>query len=52
MTKTLLDNAMAVTMAQALEDEARCQTINFYSEDTGEAMRAFAEKREPRFTGR
>ena len=52
MTKTLLDNAMSVTMAQALEDEARCQTINFYSEDTGEAMRAFAEKREPRFKGR
>jgi 2-(1,2-epoxy-1,2-dihydrophenyl)acetyl-CoA isomerase len=52
MTKTLLDNAMSVTMAQALEDEARCQTINFYSADTGEAMRAFAEKREPRFHGR
>ena len=41
-----------MTMAQALEDEARCQTINFSSEDTGEAMRAFAEKREPRFSGR
>ena len=52
MTKTLLDNAMSVTMAQALEDEARCQTVNFFSEDTAEAMRAFAEKREPRFTGR
>ncbi len=52
MTKTLLHNAMSVTMDQALEDEARCQTINFYSADTGEAMRAFAEKREPRFTGR
>jgi enoyl-CoA hydratase/carnithine racemase len=52
MTKTLLHNAMSVTLAQALEDEARCQTINFYSEDTGEAMRAFAEKREPKFKGR
>jgi 2-(1,2-epoxy-1,2-dihydrophenyl)acetyl-CoA isomerase len=52
MTKTLLDNSMSVTMAQALEDEARCQTINFYSADTGEAMRAFAEKREPKFSGR
>jgi 2-(1,2-epoxy-1,2-dihydrophenyl)acetyl-CoA isomerase len=51
MTKTLLDNAMSVTMAQALEDEARCQTINFSSEDTTEAMRAFAEKREPKFKG-
>jgi enoyl-CoA hydratase/carnithine racemase len=52
MTKRLLDNSMSVTLAQALEDEARCQTINFSTEDTGEAMRAFAEKREPRFTGR
>ena len=52
MTKTLLDNSMSVTMAEALEDEARCQTINFYSADTGEAMRAFAEKREPKFSGR
>ena len=52
MTKTLLNNAFSVTMAQALEDEARCQTINFFSEDTAEAMRAFAEKRDPRFKGR
>jgi 2-(1,2-epoxy-1,2-dihydrophenyl)acetyl-CoA isomerase len=52
MTKTLLDNSMSVTMAQALEDEARCQTVNFFSEDTAEAMRAFVEKREPKFKGR
>ena len=52
MTKALLDNAMSVTMAQALEDEARCQTVNFFTEDTTEAMRAFAEKREPNFKGR
>jgi 2-(1,2-epoxy-1,2-dihydrophenyl)acetyl-CoA isomerase len=52
MTKGLLDNAMSVSMAQALEDEARCQTINFGTADTAEAMRAFAEKREPRFEGR
>jgi 2-(1,2-epoxy-1,2-dihydrophenyl)acetyl-CoA isomerase len=52
MTKTLLDNSGSVTMAQALEDEARCQTVNFYSEDTAEAMRAFVEKREPQFKGR
>ena len=51
MTKALLDNAMSVTMAQALEDEARCQTVNFHTDDTAEAMRAFAEKREPNFTG-
>ncbi len=52
MTKALLDNSMSVTMAEALEDEARCQTVNFYSEDTAEAMRAFVEKREPEFKGR
>jgi len=52
LTKKLLHNAMAVDMAEALEDEARCQTINFSSEDTAEAMRAFAEKREPVFRGR
>jgi 2-(1,2-epoxy-1,2-dihydrophenyl)acetyl-CoA isomerase len=52
MTKKLLHNAMSVDMAQALEDEARSQTINFYTEDTAEALRAFAEKREPTFRGR
>jgi enoyl-CoA hydratase/carnithine racemase len=52
MTKRLLDNSSLVTMAQALEDEARSQTVNFYTADTAEAMRAFAEKREPRFEGR
>ena len=39
-------------MAQALENEARCQTVNFYSEDTAEAMRAFVQKRAPEFKGR
>jgi enoyl-CoA hydratase/carnithine racemase len=52
MTKRLLDSGLNVTMAQALEDEARSQTINFFSEDTAEAMRAFVEKREPHFNGR
>jgi enoyl-CoA hydratase/carnithine racemase len=52
MTKRLLNDSAAVSMAQALEDEARCQTVNFTTEDTREAMRAFAEKREPKFIGR
>jgi len=52
MTKRLLNNGSLVSMAQALEDEARAQTVNFFSADTQEAMRAFAEKREPRFEGR
>jgi enoyl-CoA hydratase/carnithine racemase len=52
MTKTMLNNAFAVSMDQALEDEARSQTVNFGTADTAEAMAAFLEKREPRFTGR
>jgi enoyl-CoA hydratase/carnithine racemase len=52
LTKRLLNEGLNVTMAQALEDEARSQTVNFFSEDTAEAMAAFAQKREPRFVGR
>lgn len=52
MTKTMLNNAFAVSMDQALEDEARSQSVNFATDDTAEAMLAFVEKREPRFTGR
>lgn len=51
MTKTMLNNAFAVSMAQAVEDEARCQNVNFRTADMAEAMRAFAEKREPEFRG-
>ena len=39
-------------MAQAVEDEGRCQVINFSTADTAEALAAFVEKREPRFKGR
>jgi enoyl-CoA hydratase/carnithine racemase len=52
LTKTLLGSSWSASMAQVLEDEARCQAINFKTEDTAEAMRAFLEKREPRFSGR
>ena len=52
MTKTMLNNAFAVSMDQALEEEARCQTVNFGTADTAEAMAAFLQKREPRFTGK
>jgi 2-(1,2-epoxy-1,2-dihydrophenyl)acetyl-CoA isomerase len=52
MTKTLLHASAQATMEQAVEDEARCQAVNFASADTAEAMAAFAQKREPIFTGR
>ena len=51
-TKRLLTNSFEVTLEQALEDEGWAQTVNFTTVDTAEAMRAFVEKREPRFEGR
>ena len=52
MTKTMLNKSLEMSMDQALEDEARCQTVNFGTADTAEAIAAFVAKREPRFTGR
>lgn len=52
-TKRLLDNAMAVTMEEALDDEGRAQTVNIAgTKDTTEAFLAFVEKRTPKFEGR
>jgi enoyl-CoA hydratase/carnithine racemase len=51
MTKTMLNNSFAVSMDQALEDEARSQSVNFATADTTEAMAAFVQKREPKFQG-
>lgn len=51
-TKRLLNNSLHVTMEEALEDEGAAQTINFGTKDTIEAVKAFVEKREPRFEGR
>jgi 2-(1,2-epoxy-1,2-dihydrophenyl)acetyl-CoA isomerase len=52
MTKTLLHASSMASMEQAVEDEARCQALNFSTKDTAEAMAAFAEKREAVFIGR
>ena len=51
LTKRMLNNAMNVTMEEALDDEGAAQTVNFGSKDTIEAMSAFTEKREPKFKG-
>lgn len=52
MTKSMLNNSMAVSMDQALEDESRSQATNFGTTDTAEAIAAFIQKRDPRFEGR
>ena len=50
MTKRLLTNSFAVSMDEALEAEGMAQSVNFYTDDTKEAIAAFLEKREPKFT--
>ena len=52
MTKRMLDNSLQVTLEEALDDEGVAQALNFSTADTVEALKAFAEKREPRFEGR
>jgi 2-(1,2-epoxy-1,2-dihydrophenyl)acetyl-CoA isomerase len=52
MTKRLLTNSFAVSMDEALEAEGLAQSVNFYTDDTKEAIAAFLEKREPKFKGR
>ena len=52
MTKRMLNNSLQVTLEEALDDEGVAQTVNFGTADTAEAMKAFVEKREPRFEGR
>ncbi len=51
-TKALLNNAFDVTLAQALDDEARVQAHNLGLHDAQEAAQAFRDKRVPVFEGR
>jgi enoyl-CoA hydratase/carnithine racemase len=50
--KRLLNNSFQTTMAQAVADEGRAQTVNFATADVAEAIAAFVAKREPVFRGR
>ncbi|MBV8303360.1 MAG: enoyl-CoA hydratase/isomerase family protein [Acidimicrobiia bacterium] len=52
MIKAQLHVGAESSLAQALEYEAACQTVNFNSADTAEAMAAYVQKREPTFEGR
>ena len=49
--KRQLNDSFGNTMAEAIEFEDVAQALMFSSRDTAEAMIAFMEKREPRFTG-
>jgi enoyl-CoA hydratase/carnithine racemase len=52
VTKALLNEGADRTMRDALANEARAQGVNFATDDAREAYAAFAERREPSFTGR
>jgi enoyl-CoA hydratase/carnithine racemase len=51
-SKSLLNENADRTLRDALAAEGRAQAVNFATADVGEAFAAFANKREPRFTGR
>ncbi len=51
-TKALLNEGADRTLRDALANEARAQIGNFATADTAAAYAAFAERREPSFTGR
>lgn len=51
-SKALLNEGADRTLRDALANEARAQAVNFATVDAAEAYAAFAEKREPSFTGR
>lgn len=50
--KSQLNNSLLNTMDKALEDEGWAQTVNLKTDDFKEAVRAFLQKDQPKFTGR
>ena len=48
----MLNNAMNVTLEEALDDEGTAQSVNFGTKDTAEAISAWMQKRTPSFKGR
>jgi 2-(1,2-epoxy-1,2-dihydrophenyl)acetyl-CoA isomerase len=51
ITKKLLNQSLSVSMGEALEFEDVAQSLAVHSADTREAMLAFIERREPKFSG-
>ncbi len=51
-TKSLLNRSIGPSMSDALDAEGAAQTVNFATQDTVEALLAFREKRDPKFSGR
>ena len=51
-SKALLNEGADRTLRDALANEARAQGVNFATADAGAAYAAFAQRREPSFTGR
>ncbi len=51
-TKRMLNRSLEASWESMLDAENTAQTVNFGTEDTAEAMRAFFEKRDPTFEGR
>ena len=52
MAKRAIDEGADLPMPEALALERRCYDVTLMSEDRNEGLRAFAEKRPPRFSGR
>ena len=51
-TKRMLNRSVESSWEAMLDAESTAQTVNFGTQDTAEAMRAFFDKRDPTFEGR